>query len=685
MKKLLIRTNCIKNAIFILAVISLLSFQKVFAQEYTTQLKTIFTDEHSSARLQHVKSAVDSKNNLYVVFLGFNSYVYFGTNRSGSWKFQHLPYFSNEYNEMANVSSYPNIAIDKDDNISIVMFGQYKKNIYWATKHVSECEGEWKFADAKKSSDLMRFRLMDEYSDMCVDQNGGLHAYCCATVRDKSDKEHWMSAVYFYKPKGSNKWQMEIVMPGVVNENTYAADPSIATWGDMVYVTIGGDHSFHFGSKKISGNKWKIERFDKFSTQIDINTWKHMTSLCVEPNGSPKFAFYDYLAGSDEGDNWFYGINVVSKSNCGNGDWMIDHSFDDPTRRTAPAIAVDSKGKTYLALGRNEFYLYGQTCECKQSWEKIFVKDEIKGNFVDMVIDHKDVVHVFYTSDYDNNLRYLTAKPKSTTEACNFRPKFTSFNGKTNVGPGEEWSATIKASDPECDPVEIYAIILPDYMTLTDHGNGTATLKATIPEGEGFGDVGGAIFCRDNQHPGTDGNNSAIRVSLKLTQEGKEKGHYKIENKCTGTDAAIPMSSIQSIFVKDRSQPFKQSVSSSQGTTVTTKTVESNAGNRSSESIGNTEVKEDKSDESISGLDPAVSKTCNEYLDEYEEWADKYIAIKKKVNANPMDMDAVMKLANMAPQIASWAEKWAKLYECGYDEGFQARYEKISDKIDEVN
>lgn len=50
-----------------------------------------------------------------------------------------------------------------------------------------------------------------------------------------------------------------------------------------------------------------------------------------------------------------------------------------------------------------------------------------------------------------------------------------------------------------------------------------------------------------------------------------------------------------------------------------------------------------------------------------------------------MDMNAVMQLANMAPEIASWAEKWAKLYECCEDEGFQARYDKISDKIDEVN
>lgn len=35
-------------------------------------------------------------------------------------------------------------------------------------------------------------------------------------------------------------------------------------------------------------------------------------------------------------------------------------------------------------------------------------------------------------------------------------------------------------------------------------------------------------------------------------------------------------------------------------------------------------------EEADSGLNPAVSKTCNEYLDEFEAWADKYVTIKKK-------------------------------------------------------
>jgi hypothetical protein len=68
--------------------------------------------------------------------------------------------------------------------------------------------------------------------------------------------------------------------------------------------------------------------------------------------------------------------------------------------------------------------------------------------------------------------------------------------------------------------------------TKVDHGDGTAEIHAIIPEGEGFGDVVFTIFARDANHQDIDSRVSAITFKLKLTQEGNEEGHVKVENKC---------------------------------------------------------------------------------------------------------------------------------------------------------
>lgn len=44
-----------------------------------------------------------------------------------------------------------------------------------------------------------------------------------------------------------------------------------------------------------------------------------------------------------------------------------------------------------------------------------------------------------------------------------------------------------------------------------------------------------------------------------------------------------------------------------------------------------------------------------------------------------------MKLAEMAPEIGNWGLEWSQKHECSNDPAFVERFEKISDRIDEVN
>ena len=641
----------------------------MIAQEYTIQKSVIFTDENSSARIQHVKSAVDSKDNLYIVFVGFDNHVYFGTNRSGSWKYQHLTYFDNHYKETQEESTYPNIAIDNNDNISIAIFGRYKENIYWDTKHISNCNEEWTFKNANESSDFMKFRIHDEYTDMCIDENGGLHLYACASVTDQTGVQHWMSAVYWYKAANSDKWQMDMIMPGIANEFSYAADPSIATAGDMVYVTIGGDRDLHFASKKISGGEWDIEAFEKFSQPGEMNAWKHQTSITTNPAGNPVFVFFDYFDWVEEGLNWFHGINVLDKSGCSNGEWMIDHSFGETASKRAPAIVIDSKGKYYIAFGGPHMQVYERSCSCEQKWQKIYEGEGDEATpYTDILVNSKDDVFVFYASDYNNNLYLLKVHNNEQNVNCNYPPYISGYTGKTNIAPGESWRGSISALDSECDKISFYTVIKPDYVKIEDIGNGTADISINVPEGEGFGDVVFSVFCIDESHPDTNDEVSVITFKLKLTQDGKEEGSVIIENKCIGSGTSFPISKIDNILVQDRDRPFSGLNSNYTGNYTGSETQTNNSdGNITDEN-------------SIS-----ANSDCEDFLIRYEEFADKYPQIIKRVQENPYDMDAINQLTELMEQFGKYSEEWENLYNCHDIPGFTERYEAASKKIDDAS
>ena len=85
------------------------------------------------------------------------------------------------------------------------------------------------------------------------------------------------------------------------------------------------------------------------------------------------------------------------------------------------------------------------------------------------------------------------------------------------------------------------------------------------------------------------------------------------------------------------------------------------------------------------GLSEAQIQDCNTYLDEYEAWADKYIPLKKQIDENPGDVEAVMQVANMSIEIAEWANAWKDRCYCAYEEDFVKRYEAISQRVEDTN
>jgi hypothetical protein len=487
---------------------------------------------------------------------------------------------------------------------------------------------------------LHNFYIFQEYVDMTVDNQFGVHVI---TKSEIDSKGH--SSLYFYKPS-TGKWTSEIIREGINDtEKDYGNDPSITINGNKVMLAIGGNWSLSYAQKTIGSKQWETEEIlkDKKGTEGQ----KLNTTIVFKSNGEPVISFRDYKSGD------MRGVNILTKSKC-SGKWNRETIGDESSSGSAIVVNNDIPFIAYCNDGGYTKVAY-KTCECKQSWKTVYnVSDESK-IFMDMIVDSKNHTHLFY-STYNDEIKHVELWFDGDPDfECNYRPSIY-FKGKTNVIQGEEWSGKIYANDPECDPIEIYSIILPDGFEIKDHGNGSATIKGTIPSSDEHetGEIQLLALCTDDKHPGSNGPQAKALIKLKITKEGKEKGSVKYENNC----------------VVKKGKDIE--------------TMHMNSGSISNSNQKET-AREDKTNETDGNLNPAVSKTCEEYLDEYETWANKYVPLKKRVNENPMDMDAVMKIANMAAEMGNWAVKWAQLYECGQDEGFQSRYEKISDRIDEVN
>ncbi|MEE4257623.1 MAG: hypothetical protein V2I47_11345 [Bacteroidales bacterium] len=501
------------------------------AQSYSTQLKSIFISEIEYARLQHIKSALDGQGNIHMVFTGHESRLFYGTNSTGSWSFQKIQYLDEDYGDSTDIAYYPNIAVDGNDRLHITFFGRYKEQVYHGSKAISGNLFETK--PIKSTPRPLRFYVYGEYTDMAIDQNDGLHLICRADYTDQAEYKYNEAAIYFFKPGKSDDWQLQVLLHDnkMYDENNwfFGNNSSIACHENKVYTALGGSNKLNFGSKPISGGSWETEEL-LYTHDEFINSGKDNLSLGISSRGDIKFAFFDRT--DDEGSP-IHGLGIYSRNkNCGPRNWMLYNKWSTPLNMNCPAIAFNKHDKAYLALGQNGFALYEQTCDCDGEYLKIFEDDQNSADYVDMLIDDQDKVHVFFTSNYDNELHYLTAIPKAGTTVCNYPPEFTAYTGKTNVGPGEEWTGSVSAEDMECDKIDFYTIIKPDFVTINDHGNGTADIHAIIPEGEGFGEVVFTIFARDALHQDIDSKVSAISFILKLTQEGNEEGYVKVENKC---------------------------------------------------------------------------------------------------------------------------------------------------------
>lgn len=73
---------------------------------------------------------------------------------------------------------------------------------------------------------------------------------------------------------------------------------------------------------------------------------------------------------------------------------------------------------------------------------------------------------------------------------------------------------------------------------------------------------------------------------------------------------------------------------------------------------------------------------CDEVLDSYSAFVDKYVELIKKVKADPTDVTAAQESATLAQEAANWS---AKAVDCSTDASFAARWAELSQKITEAS
>ena len=75
-------------------------------------------------------------------------------------------------------------------------------------------------------------------------------------------------------------------------------------------------------------------------------------------------------------------------------------------------------------------------------------------------------------------------------------------------------------------------------------------------------------------------------------------------------------------------------------------------------------------------------QSCNEFLDEYESWAEKYIGTLKIFKTDPSNPKLAKRYSYQTRELITWQQEWDELIDCVTDENYLKRYKTITEKIE---
>lgn len=90
-------------------------------------------------------------------------------------------------------------------------------------------------------------------------------------------------------------------------------------------------------------------------------------------------------------------------------------------------------------------------------------------------------------------------------------------------------------------------------------------------------------------------------------------------------------------------------------------------------------------DNTAKSKDTGIAKeylSCDEFLDEYGSWAEKYIGTLKIFKTDPSNPKLAKRYSYQTRELINWQQEWDESIDCTTDENYLKRYTTITEKIE---
>ncbi|MCR9253997.1 MAG: endonuclease [bacterium] len=263
-------------------------------------------------------------------------------------------------------------------------------------------------------------------------------------------------------------------LSGTASTANIGSNPVTLTVTDGI-VTTPTSQSFTISVNAVGGGGGSSELF--FSEYIEGSSYNKGLEIANFTGASVNLSGYSVFKQTNGAGSW--GSELALSGSIADGDvYVIVNSSASATMQAEADLVTGSGATTFN--GNDPVALF-----------KDGVLIDVIGTF-NNTSNYAQNVTLVRNSDFAGNTTYTAAEWTSyAQDEFSYLGSHTFNGGPTNQDPtftsspvltaeeGQAYSYSIAANDPDGDALTITASVLPSWLTLTDNGNGTATLSGT--------------------------------------------------------------------------------------------------------------------------------------------------------------------------------------------------------------
>lgn len=107
-------------------------------------------------------------------------------------------------------------------------------------------------------------------------------------------------------------------------------------------------------------------------------------------------------------------------------------------------------------------------------------------------------------------------------------------------------------------------------------------------------------------------------------------------------------------------------------------------GAENSEDDSEVMISSSEENESSDTVEFEKAKDCDDFIDQYEEWSEEYVAFLSKYKDDPMKAVTSPEYSQMMSKASSWSQQWLSLsVSCAQNSSYEKRVNEIMDRMDE--